>query len=80
MRGGWWRRCGPRGGSGRGVSGAARRPVGEPLAPGGPLGEADRAHRGALVLHHPVLLAGDAAVDQVAAAFRRIHAHRDLLR
>lgn len=41
----------------------------------GPLDEATRAHRGTLVLHHPILLAGDEEVDQVALALRRIHAH-----
>jgi dTDP-4-amino-4,6-dideoxygalactose transaminase len=44
----------------------------------GPLAEADRAHRGCVVLHHPVLLEGT-AVDQVAAAFRRIHTCADRL-
>jgi len=41
----------------------------------GPLTEADRAHAGAVVLHHPVLLGSDAEVEQVAAAVAKIHAH-----
>jgi dTDP-4-amino-4,6-dideoxygalactose transaminase len=41
---------------------------------GGALTEAERAHAGALVLHHPVLLGSEAEVDQVATALRRIHA------
>jgi dTDP-4-amino-4,6-dideoxygalactose transaminase len=45
----------------------------------GPLGEAERAGAGALVLHHPVLLGDDAAVVQVADALRRLHAHADHL-
>src|SRR5262249_9249816 len=46
----------------------------------GPLAEADRAHAGALVLHHPVLLAGEGAVRQIGTALRRVHAHREGLR
>lgn len=46
----------------------------------GPLGEASRAHRAALVLHHPVLLAGDEALEQIARALRRIHTHAAALR
>jgi dTDP-4-amino-4,6-dideoxygalactose transaminase len=41
----------------------------------GPLPEADRAHAGALVLHHPILLGSDADVRQVADALLRVHAH-----
>jgi dTDP-4-amino-4,6-dideoxygalactose transaminase len=40
----------------------------------GALVEAERAHRGCVVLHHPVLLEGDEAIDQVGQALRRIHA------
>jgi dTDP-4-amino-4,6-dideoxygalactose transaminase len=39
----------------------------------GPLPEADRAHAGAVVLHHPVLLGDDADLEQVAAAVRKVH-------
>lgn len=46
---------------------------------GGELGEADRAHREAVVLHHPVLLEEDEAVAAVAAAVRKVHAHREEL-
>jgi dTDP-4-amino-4,6-dideoxygalactose transaminase len=38
-----------------------------------PLPEAERAHRGCLVLHHPLLL-DEEAVEQVPRALRRIHA------
>ncbi len=41
----------------------------------GPLTEAERAHAGAVVLHHPVLLGSDAEVEQVAAAVRKVHQH-----
>jgi dTDP-4-amino-4,6-dideoxygalactose transaminase len=46
----------------------------------GPLAEAERAHAGAVVLHHPVLLGGEDEVGQVAVALSRIHAHADRLR
>jgi dTDP-4-amino-4,6-dideoxygalactose transaminase len=39
---------------------------------GGELSEADRAHTGAVVLHHPVLLGDPADVDQVAAAVWKV--------
>jgi dTDP-4-amino-4,6-dideoxygalactose transaminase len=42
----------------------------------GPLPQAERAHESVVVLHHPVLLAGDRVIDQVAAALRKIHRHR----
>jgi dTDP-4-amino-4,6-dideoxygalactose transaminase len=41
----------------------------------GDLAEADRAHRGAVVLHHPVFLGSEADVDEVAAAVRKIYAN-----
>jgi dTDP-4-amino-4,6-dideoxygalactose transaminase len=41
----------------------------------GELAEADRAHRGAVVLHHPVLLGGEADIVEVAAALRKIYAN-----
>jgi dTDP-4-amino-4,6-dideoxygalactose transaminase len=43
----------------------------------GPLPEADRAHHGCLVLHHPLLLEGESGVEQFAQALRRIHAYAD---
>jgi dTDP-4-amino-4,6-dideoxygalactose transaminase len=46
----------------------------------GPLTEVCRAHTGAVVLHHPVLLGSDADLEQVALALRRIHAHAGRLR
>jgi perosamine synthetase len=39
----------------------------------GVLAEAERAHVGAVVLHHPVLLGDDAAVRQVAEAVWKVH-------
>jgi perosamine synthetase len=47
---------------------------------GGPLDEAERAHRGMLILHHPVLMLGDESVGQVAEALRRAFAHAEQLR
>jgi dTDP-4-amino-4,6-dideoxygalactose transaminase len=38
----------------------------------GPLAEAEAAHRGCVVLHHPVLLAGEEALARIAAALRRV--------
>lgn len=46
---------------------------------GGPLTQADRAHAQALVLHHPVLLGTAADLQQIPAAFVKLHAHRDQL-
>ncbi len=43
------------------------------------LAEAERAHRGALVLHHPVLLGEPAELDEVIAALRKVHDHRQSL-
>ena len=40
------------------------------------LSEAERAHAGALVLHHPVLLGTPMDVEQVALALGKLHAHR----
>jgi len=37
--------------------------------------EAERAHEGAVVLHHPVLLAGAEDIDAIALAVRRIYAN-----
>lgn len=47
---------------------------------GGPLTESERAHAGAVVLHHPVLLESESAIDEVATAFRKLHEHAALLR
>ncbi|MBV9123558.1 MAG: aminotransferase class V-fold PLP-dependent enzyme [Planctomycetes bacterium] len=41
---------------------------------GGSLAEAERAHHGMVVLHHPVLLGTPAEVEEVAPAIRKIHA------
>ncbi len=46
----------------------------------GPLLQAERAHQGAVVLHHPVLLGTDADIEQVALAVARIHTHAERLR
>ncbi|HWG43087.1 MAG TPA: aminotransferase class I/II-fold pyridoxal phosphate-dependent enzyme [Gemmataceae bacterium] len=46
----------------------------------GPLTEAERAHHGTVVLHHPVLLGTAADVEQVALAIEKIHAHAETLR
>jgi dTDP-4-amino-4,6-dideoxygalactose transaminase len=45
---------------------------------GSELSEAERAHHGAVILHHPVLLGGD--VEQVARAWRKVHQHAEALR
>jgi dTDP-4-amino-4,6-dideoxygalactose transaminase len=41
----------------------------------GDLGEAGRAHEGAVVLHHPVLLGDAAEVEEVARAVEKVVAH-----
>jgi dTDP-4-amino-4,6-dideoxygalactose transaminase len=41
----------------------------------GDLTEAERAHHGCLVLHHPVLLGGPADWDEIVLALRKVHAH-----
>ncbi len=46
----------------------------------GPLPEAERAHCGTVVLHHPVLLGTVSEVEQVARAVEKIHAHVERLR
>jgi dTDP-4-amino-4,6-dideoxygalactose transaminase len=46
----------------------------------GPLPQAEQAHRGAVVLHHPILLGSDDDVRQVAATVAKIHAHAEQLR
>ena len=40
----------------------------------GALNEAERAHAGAVVLHHPVLLGTDEQIEQVARAVRKVQA------
>ncbi len=45
----------------------------------GDLHEAERAHAGTLILHHPVLLENDAALQQILQAFQRIMNHQALL-
>jgi perosamine synthetase len=42
----------------------------------GQLTEADRAHAGMLVLHHPVLLGTQQDIEDVVLAFRKIYDHR----
>jgi perosamine synthetase len=46
----------------------------------GPLVQAEKAHHGAVVLHHPILLGTAAEVEQVAAAVEKIHTHAEQLR
>lgn len=46
---------------------------------GSDLAEAERAHRGALVLHHPVLLGEREDLQQVALAWRKVHHHAAML-
>ncbi len=41
----------------------------------GSLAEAERAHAGCVVLHHPILLGSDEEVGQVAEAVRKVHRH-----
>ncbi len=47
--------------------------------PGQELIEAERAHRGTVILHHPVLLGHSADIDEVALAVRKIWDHAELL-
>jgi dTDP-4-amino-4,6-dideoxygalactose transaminase len=46
----------------------------------GPLPEAERAHAGTAVLHHPVLLGGPAEIEEVACAVRKVYANVHCLR
>jgi len=46
----------------------------------GPLPQAERAHAGAIVLHHPILLSRDDELMQVARAVEKIHRHAAQLR
>lgn len=45
----------------------------------GNLAEAERAHAGCVILHHPILLGNEDDIGQVATAIRKIHAHADRL-
>jgi dTDP-4-amino-4,6-dideoxygalactose transaminase len=47
--------------------------------PGSSLGEAERAHRGMVLLHHSVLLGEEADLEQVVRAWRKVHHHAALL-
>jgi len=47
---------------------------------GSALAEAERAHRGCVVLHHPVLLGSDADLAQIAQAIRKVYQYREALR
>lgn len=44
------------------------------------LGEAGRAHGGCVQLHHPILLEAPQVIEQLANAWRRIHAHAEAIR
>lgn len=46
----------------------------------GPLPQAERAHRGAIVLHHPILLADDRELRQIVHAAAKIHRYAEQLR
>jgi dTDP-4-amino-4,6-dideoxygalactose transaminase len=46
---------------------------------GGALSESERAHAGALVLHHPVLLGTHANVNEIVQAFRKVYANAERL-
>ncbi|MGE3805670.1 MAG: DegT/DnrJ/EryC1/StrS family aminotransferase [Gemmataceae bacterium] len=46
---------------------------------GGPLAQADLAHEGTVILHHPVLLGEEADWREVVEAIRKVHAHAGLL-
>jgi dTDP-4-amino-4,6-dideoxygalactose transaminase len=45
----------------------------------GPLTQAERAHEGVIVLHHPVLLGSDDDLMQVVQAVEKIHGHTEQL-
>ena len=46
----------------------------------GPLPQAEQAHHGTVVLHHPVLLGDESDLEQVARAAAKIHMHAERLR
>ena len=43
------------------------------------LTEAERAHAGVVVLHHPVLLAAASDIEEIALALRKVYANADLI-
>jgi dTDP-4-amino-4,6-dideoxygalactose transaminase len=45
----------------------------------GSLAEAERAHQGALVLHHPLLLGEPDALEEAVVALGKLHSHRERL-
>jgi dTDP-4-amino-4,6-dideoxygalactose transaminase len=45
----------------------------------GSLAEAERAHDGTLVLHHPILLGSEEDLSEVAQAVRKVWLHREAL-
>jgi dTDP-4-amino-4,6-dideoxygalactose transaminase len=45
----------------------------------GDLIEAERAHAGTLILHHPVLLENEASLQQILQAFQKLYDHNALL-
>lgn len=45
-----------------------------------PLPQAERAHHGSIVLHHPILLGDETDWEQIVRAARKIHAHAERLR
>lgn len=47
---------------------------------GGDLTEAERAHHGCIVLHHPVLLGTPAEIEEVALAVRKVYAYGERLK
>ncbi|GIW79641.1 MAG: aminotransferase DegT [Gemmatales bacterium] len=46
----------------------------------GPLTEAEKAHHGAVILHHPILLGDDDDLAQVAEAVRKVQTHAAVIR
>jgi dTDP-4-amino-4,6-dideoxygalactose transaminase len=45
----------------------------------GPLPVAERAHRGTVILHHPLLLESEAATDEAVRAVKKVHHWREAL-
>jgi hypothetical protein len=45
----------------------------------GDLKEADHAHAGAVILHHPVLLGDRAEIEQIVTAVRKVYANAERL-
>ena len=46
----------------------------------GPLPEAANAHENMLVLHHPVLLQNESAMNSIAHAFEKVQSHAEKVR